>query len=68
MDAYSKVPRICGMENINTEKVIDELDMFQAIFGKVDTFSSWDMERTKTYSGMQFIFKEFLNGISVCLV
>ena len=34
VDAYSKLPRIYGMENIATEEVIDKLDMFQYIFEK----------------------------------
>ena len=36
MDAYSKIPKLYGMENITTEEVMDKLDMFQARFGKVD--------------------------------
>ena len=36
VDAYSKIPKFYGMENITNEEVMDKLDMFQAIFGKVD--------------------------------
>ena len=36
VDAYSKIPKLYGMENITNEEVMDKLDMFQAIFGKVD--------------------------------
>ena len=32
VDAYSKIPKLYGMENINTEEVIDKLYMFQSIF------------------------------------
>ena len=38
MDAYYKIPKIYGMENITTEKVVGKIDMFQAIFGRVDKF------------------------------
>ena len=35
---YSKIPKLYGMENISTEEVMDKLDMFQSIFGKIDEF------------------------------
>ena len=38
VDAYYKIPKNYGMENITTEEVMDKLDMFQAIFGKVNKF------------------------------
>ena len=34
MDAYFKIPKLYGMENITTEEVMDKLDMFQARFEK----------------------------------
>ena len=40
---YLKIPKLCIMENITTEEVMDKLDMFQAGFGKVDEFGWWDM-------------------------
>ena len=36
VDDYSKILKLYVMENITTEEVIDKLDMFKAIFGKVD--------------------------------
>ena len=36
VDAYSKITKLYGMENITNEEVMDKLDMLQAIFGKVD--------------------------------
>ena len=36
VDAYSKIPNLYKMENITIEEVMGKLDMFQAIFGKVD--------------------------------
>ena len=47
------------MENITAEEIMDKLDMFQARFGKVDEFSSWNMKRTQTDTGTQFNYKEF---------
>ena len=45
VDAYSKIPTLYCMENIKTEEVMDKLDMFQSIFGKIDHFGCWDLER-----------------------
>ena len=42
--SYSNVPKLYGMENITIEEVMDKIDMFQVIFGKVDEFGWWDME------------------------
>ena len=38
VDAYSKIRKIYGMENITTAEVLDKLDMFQSRFGKIDQF------------------------------
>ena len=45
VDAYSKIPKLYGMENITTEEVMDILDMFQSRLGKIDQFGWWDLER-----------------------
>ena len=37
-DAYSKIPKLYGIENITTAEVMDKLDMFQSRFGKIDQF------------------------------
>ena len=34
-DAYSKIPKLYGMENITTAEVMDKLDMFQSRFVKL---------------------------------
>ena len=44
---------------------MDKLDMFQARFGKVDDFGWWYMEIVQTDTGMQFISKEFQEGLYV---
>ena len=38
VDAYSKIPKLYGMENITTAEVMDKLDMLQSRFGKIDQF------------------------------
>ena len=65
MDAYYKLPRIYGMENITTEEVMDKLDIFQARYGKVDDFVWWDLEWIKTDAGTQFTSKGFQDSFSV---
>ena len=35
---YPKTPKSYGMDKITTEEVMDKLDMFQPIFGKIDEF------------------------------
>ena len=47
------------MENITTEEVMEKLDIFQAIFGKVDEFGWWYTERIQTDAVMQVTSKEF---------
>ena len=54
VDAYSKIPKLYGMENITTAEVLDKLDMFQSRFGKIDQFGWWDLERISAYAGTQF--------------
>ena len=59
--AYSKITKLYGMEKITTEEVTDKLDMFQSIYGKIDEFGWWDLERISADSGTQFTstyFKE----------
>ena len=65
VDAYSNIPKVYGMINITTEEVMENLDTFQAWFGKVDEFGWWDMEIIQTYAGTQFTSKSFQKGISV---
>ena len=44
VDSYSKIPKFYGMEKITTEEVMDNLDMFQSRFGKINEFGWWDLE------------------------
>ena len=43
VDAYSKIPKLYGMENITTAEVMDKLDMFYSRFGEIDQFGWWDL-------------------------
>ena len=56
-DAYYKIPKLYGIENITTEEVMDNLDMFQSSFGEADEFCWWDVEIIQTYDGTQFTSK-----------
>ena len=47
VDAYSKIPKLYGTENITTAEVMDKLDMFQSRFGKIDQFGWWDLEKSQ---------------------
>ena len=38
---------------------MDKLEMFQEVFGKVDEFGWWDMDRIKTESATHFTSKYF---------
>ena len=59
VDAYSKPPKIYGMENITTEEVLEKLDMFQSRSGKIDQFGWWDLERISADAGTQFTLTKF---------
>ena len=70
VDAYSKIPKLYGMEKITTEEFMDKLDMFQSRFGKIDEFGWWDLERISADAGTQFTsmkFKEECQNRRVCL-
>ena len=43
VDAYSKIKKLYGVEKISTEEVMDNLDIFQSRFGKIDKFGWWDL-------------------------
>ena len=59
VDAYSKISKLYGMDNITTEEVMDKLDMFQFRFGKIDQFGWRDLERISADAGTQFTSTEF---------
>ena len=44
------------MEKITTEEVMDNLDMFQSRFGKINEFGWWDLERISADAGPHFAF------------
>ena len=47
------------MEKIATEEVMDNLDMLQSRFGKLDEFGLWDLERTSADAGTQLTWRDF---------
>ena len=59
VDSYSKIPKLYDIENITTAEVMDKLDMFQSILGKMDQFGWWDLERISADAGAQFTSIEF---------
>ena len=59
VDAYSKIPKLYGMEKISTKEVMDKLDMFQSIFGKIDESGWWDLGKKSDDSGTQFTSTKF---------
>ena len=65
MDAYYKITKFNGMENITTEEVMEKTHRFQARFGKLDEFGWWDMEIIQTDAGTQFTYKVFQKVLSV---
>ena len=44
VDAYSNIQKHYGIEKLSKEEVMDNLDMFQSRFGKIDEFGWWDLE------------------------
>ena len=59
VDAYSKIPKLYGIENITNAEVLDKLDMFKSRFGKIDQFGWWDLEIISADAGTQFTSTEF---------
>ena len=58
-DAYSKIPKLYGMENITTAEVMEKLGIFQSRFGKIDQFGWWGLERISADAGTQFTSTEY---------
>ena len=54
VDAYQKIPKLYGMKTITTEEVMNNLDMFQARFRKIEESSWWDLEIFSVDAGTQF--------------
>ena len=63
--AYSKIPKLYGIEKITTEEVMDKLDMFQSRFGKIDQFGWWDLEIISADAGTQFTSTEFKDKFQI---
>ena len=53
-DAYYKIPKHYGMVKFSGEEVMDNLDIFQSRFGKIDEFGWWDLKIFSADAGSQF--------------
>ena len=53
LNAYSKIYKRSCMEKITTEEDMDNMDMFQSRFVKIDEFGGWDLDRISAYAGSQ---------------
>ena len=42
------------MEKITTEQVMNNMDIFQSIFGKIEEYGWWNLEIISSNAGMQF--------------
>ena len=49
--AYSKIPKLYGMDKITTKEVMDKMDMFQSRFVKMYGYGCWDLEIISAYAG-----------------
>ena len=47
------------MERITTEELMNKLNMFKSIFGEIEEFVWWVLERILAHAGTQFTSKEF---------
>ena len=54
-----KTPKLYGMAKINTEKMMDKLDMFKSRCGKIDEFGWWDLEIISADVRAQFTLTKF---------
>ena len=59
VDAYSKITKLYGMEKTTIKEVMENLDIFQSRFGKIDEFGWWNLERISVDAGTQFTSTEF---------
>ena len=59
VDAYSKIPKLYGMDKITTLELMDNMDIFLSRFGKIDEFGWWDLKMISSDAGTQFTLTEF---------
>ena len=67
-----KFEKLYDMEKMTTEEVMDKIDMFRFVFGKIDEFGWWYLERIPADAGTQFTSAEFKEdcqsrGVSLAL-
>ena len=66
VDAYSKIPKLYGMENIDTAEVLDKMDMFQSRFVKINQFGWWVLKIISADAGTQFTSTKFKYECQTC--
>ena len=68
INAYSKIPKPYGLEKITTEEVMDDMDMFQSRFVKIEEFGWWDLEIFSADAGKKFTSTKFKEEFQTCEV
>ena len=63
VDAYHKIPKLYGMDKITTEEVMDKLDIFQSILGKL---TNLDGRIYLSDAGTHFTPTEFKEECQTC--
>ena len=66
VDSYSKIPKLYGIERIYTGQVMDNLDMFQSRFGRIDEFGWWELEIISADAELQFTSTDFKEECQTC--
>ena len=54
------------MEKTTKEEVMEKLDMFQSIFGEIDKFGWWYLERISADAGTHFTSTDFKEECQTC--
>ena len=60
VDTYSRIPRMCGLNELHSEAVMDKIEEFVARYGEVNKFGWWNIGRIQADAGPQFTSEEFL--------
>ena len=59
VDTYSRIPRLYGLNDLNTEAVVEKIEELVARYVKVNDFGWWNIGRIQTDAGPQFTSEEF---------
>ena len=64
VDTYSRIPRLGGLNELNSEAVMDKIEEFVARYGEVNEFGWWNIGRIQADAGPQFTSEKFLRSVS----